>query len=221
MPLSERQSTQLLDFIDLLARWNRTYNLTAVRDPASMLTQHVVDCLAVVPALRRQNCRGRFLDAGSGGGLPGVVWAVMEPDWDVMCVDSVGKKASFLQQAAATLKLDNLHGEHSRVETLPPGGFDLIASRAFAALPDFVAMTQSLLAKRGVWLAMKGKVPTAEMSALASDIDVFHVEPVQVPGLDADRCLVWMRPHPDHRTSKDSRYEKSVHSPSSSSDVAP
>ncbi len=193
IPLSEQQSSRLLDFVDLLARWNRTYNLTAVRDPSAMLTQHVVDCLAVVPPLRREHRSGRVLDVGSGGGLPGVVWAVMEPGMDVTCVDSVGKKAAFLQQAAAALGLRNLRAEHARVETLAVGRFDLIASRAFAALADFAALTSPLLSNAGVWLAMKGKLPTAEMAALGPAADVFHVEQLQVPGLAAERCLVWMR----------------------------
>ena len=193
LSLSTQQSSRLLDFVDLLARWNRTYNLTAVRDPSAMLTQHVVDCLAVVPALRREHLSGRVLDVGSGGGLPGIVWAVMEPGMEVTCVDSVGKKAAFLQQAAAALALENLRGQHARVEALKGGRFDLIASRAFAALPDFIALTMPLLADDGVWLAMKGKMPTAEIAALNSDVEVFHVEPIQVPGLAAERCLVWIR----------------------------
>lgn len=215
LPLSEQQSTQLLDFVELLAHWNLTYNLTAVRDPASMLTQHVVDCLAAVPALRRENCRGRVLDVGSGGGLPGIVWAVMEPDMDVTCVDSVGKKAAFLQQAAASLRLGNLHGKHARVERLNAGRFDLIASRAFAALPEFVALTAPLLSERGAWLAMKGKVPTGEIGALPASVEVFHVEQVLVPDLAADRCLVWMRLASPVITSMSEAYEKSGHSQSS------
>ncbi len=193
IPLSELQSSRLLDFVDLLARWNRTYNLTAVRDRSAMLTQHVVDCLAAVPPLRREHRSGRILDVGSGGGLPGVVWAVMEPGMDVTCVDSVGKKAAFLRQAAAALGLRNLRAEHVRVETLAADRFDLIASRAFAALADFVALTAPLLADAGVWLAMKGKRPTAEFAALGPAVDVFHVEQLRVPGLPAERCLVWMR----------------------------
>lgn len=215
MPLSQHQSTQLLDFVELLAHWNRTYNLTAVRDPAGMLTQHVVDCLAVVPALRRENRHGRVLDVGSGGGLPGVVWAVMEPDTDVTCVDSVGKKAAFLQQAAGSLRLGNLHGKHARVERLDAGRFDLIASRAFASLPDFAALTAHLLSEGGAWLAMKGKVPTGEIGALPQGVEVFHVEQVVVPGLAADRCLVWMSAVSSTSISKGGVLKKSVHSPSS------
>jgi len=133
--LSIEQSGKLLDFVSLLDRWNRTYNLTAVRDPAEMLTHHVIDCLAAVPALRR-TLPGpkRVLDVGSGGVLPGIVWAVVEPVLDVTCVDSVGKKAAFIQQAALALHLDNLHAEHVRVEKLQAAPFDVLTSRAFASL---------------------------------------------------------------------------------------
>ena len=193
LPLSDEQSRQLLDYVELLAHWNRTYNLTAARGPASMLTQHVVDCLAAIPAVRREGRAGRVLDVGSGGGLPGVVWAIMDPELDVTCVDSVGKKAAFVQQAAASLALRNLHSQHARVETLLAARFDLVTSRAFAPLADFVALTDALLKEGGAWLAMKGKVPADEIAALASDIDVFHVEQLQVPGMEADRCLVWMQ----------------------------
>jgi 16S rRNA (guanine527-N7)-methyltransferase len=215
LPLSAEQSRLLLDYLELLAHWNRTYNLTAVRDPASMLTQHVVDCLAAVPAVRRERRGGRVLDVGSGGGLPGLVWAVMDPEMDVTCVDSVGKKAAFVQQAAASLALRNLHSQHARVETLSGPRFDVVTSRAFAALPDFVAMTAALLAEGGAWLAMKGKVPAGEIAALASDIEVFHVEQLRVPGMAAERCLVWMR-NVINETSISKACSESVHSRSAS-----
>lgn len=207
------QSSLLLDYVELLTHWNRTYNLTSVRDPAGMLTQHIVDCLAAVPALRRGRRSGRILDVGSGGGLPGLVWAVMNAEFDVTCVDSVGKKAAFVQQAAASLGLGNLHSQHARVETLSTVRFDVVASRAFASLPDFVAMTAGLVAEGGVWLAMKGKIPTDEIAALASNIEVFHVEQLQVPGMAADRCLVWMRPAND-KSSIDQEFKESVRSQS-------
>lgn len=213
--VSNEQSAQLLAFVDLLAHWNKTYNLTAVRDPAGMLTQHVVDCLAAVPALRRERRGGRVLDVGSGGGLPGVVWAIMDPDVDVTCVDSVGKKAAFIRQVAAALGLRNLHGEHARVEALPSAGFDIVASRAFASLPDFVAATAAMLEAGGVWLAMKGKIPVDEMAALPAGVEVFHVEQLQVPGLEADRCLVWLR-RKSARTIPDGHFYKSVRSHSGS-----
>ena len=199
--LTEAQITQLLDFLSLLQKWNKVYNLTAVRDPQEMLTHHLLDSLAAVGPLRRhvaaQAGEGggavRLLDVGSGGGLPGVVFAICCPDVDVSCVDTVGKKAAFIQQAAVALKLRNLHGVHARVETLTTP-FDLISCRAFASLPDFVTWSRSALAApHGVWLAMKGKHPEDEIAALPADVAVFHVEQLTVPGLDAERCIVWLR----------------------------
>jgi len=200
LALSEAQADQLLAYLDLLQRWNGTYNLTAVRDPERMLTQHVADCLAVIAPLRRQlRTDGeprRLLDVGSGGGLPGVVIAILNPAIDVSCVDTVGKKTAFIQQVAASLRLRNLRSQHARVEQMKAAPFDVIASRAFASLPDFVNLTRQHLATNGVWLAMKGKDPTDERAGLPADIDVFHVEQLDVPGLDAERCLVWMRQKP-------------------------
>ena len=199
--LTEAQITQLLEFLSLLQKWNKVYNLTAVRDPQEMLTHHLLDSLAAVGPLRRhvaaQAGEGggavRLLDVGSGGGLPGVVFAICCPDVDVSCVDTVGKKAAFIQQAAVALKLRNLHGVHARVETLTTP-FDLISCRAFASLPDFVTWSRSALAApHGVWLAMKGKHPEDEIAALPADVAVFHVEQLTVPGLDAERCIVWLR----------------------------
>lgn len=187
---------RLLAYLALLVRWNATYNLTAVRDPQEMLTQHLADCLAVVGPLRPHLGSGserRLLDVGSGGGLPGVVLAVLEPRWKVTCVDTVGKKAAFIRQAGAELGLRNLQAEHARVEALRAERFDLITSRAFASLGDFVRLTRQLLAPGGVWVAMKGRQPQEEVAALPADIDVFHVEPLNVPGLNAERCLIWMR----------------------------
>ena len=131
---------------------------------------------------------------GSGGGLPGVVFAICCPQLSVGCVDTVGKKAAFVQQAAATLKLPNLRGIHARVESLAEP-FDVVSCRAFAALADFTAWSRPALAPGAVWLAMKGKHPPEEIAALPASVEVFHVEPLQVPGLDAERCIVWMRPH--------------------------
>jgi len=194
---TDGQLDQLARFVDLLQRWNATYNLTAVREPAAIITQHIADSLTVVPLVRRYAPAGRLLDVGSGGGLPGVVIAIMLPEWTVNCVDAVGKKAAFVRQVGGTLGLSNLRSVHSRVEALAPQPpFDLIVSRAFAALPDFVALTQRLLAPDGAWLAMKGKRPNDEIAALPTAIEVFHVEPLAVPGLDAERCAVWMKQRP-------------------------
>ena len=190
---SASQTDALQRYLDLLLRWNSTYNLTAVREREAMLSQHLADCLAVITPMTRQLQAGRVLDVGSGGGLPGVVLAIMLPAIDVTCVDTVGKKAAFVRQVAGELRLPNLHAEHARVERLALQPFDLITSRAFASLGDFIALTRSLLKPGGVWLAMKGKPPAEEVALLSSDVEVFHVEQLTVPGLDADRCLVWMR----------------------------
>jgi 16S rRNA (guanine527-N7)-methyltransferase len=201
LALSTEQVDQLLAYLDLLQKWNRVYNLTAVREPAEMLTHHLLDSLAAVEPLRRHTGgkTARLLDVGSGGGLPGVVIAITCPEIAVSCVDTVGKKAAFIQQAAATLKLTNLQGLHARVETLMAeegGGFDVVCARAFASLRDFTAWSKAALQPGGVWMAMKGKHPAEEIAALADDIDVFHVEPLVVPWLDAERCLVWLKPRP-------------------------
>lgn len=197
LELTGAQIEQLLEFLALLQKWNKVYNLTAVRDPQEMLTHHLLDSLAAVAPLRRHLHTlapgARLLDVGSGGGLPGVVFAICCPDLDVSCVDTVGKKAAFIQQAAAALKLPNLHGVHARVENLATP-FDVVSCRAFASLPDFTAWSRAALAPHSVWLAMKGKHPQDEIAALPADVQVFHVEPLAVPGLAAERCIVWMRP---------------------------
>ena len=199
LPLSPAETDTLIAYLALLQRWNATYNLTAVRDPAQMLTQHVADCLALMTPLRRHvganPGSARLLDVGSGGGLPGILIATMNPGIDVTCVDTVGKKAAFIRQAAGELRLKNLHAEHARVEQLRCEPFDVITSRAFSSLADFVKLTVHLRANSGVWLAMKGKHPADELTELPATVEVFHVEQLIVPGLDAERCLVWMRPH--------------------------
>jgi len=199
LQLPEAAAERLLSFVDLLRRWNSTYNLTAVRDPDEMLVQHLFDCLAVVGPLHHKLTQrpARLLDVGSGGGLPGVVLAALMPDLDVTCVDTVGKKAAFIRQAAVELGLRNLHAEHSRVEALHVQPFDVISARAFASLADFVRLTRQHLAEAGIWMAMKGKHPDDEVAALPADVDVFHVEPLTVPELNADRCIVWVRPRSD------------------------
>ena len=194
LSLADGQIAQLLDYLELIRKWNKVYNLTAVRQPAEMLTHHLLDSLAVIGPLRRQTA-GRptdLLDVGSGAGLPGVVIAICCPEIRVDCVDTVAKKAAFVQQAAATLALPNLRGVHDRVENLS-GPYEVISSRAFASLADFIAWSSAALAEQGVWLAMKGKQPTEEMAALPPKVEMFHVEQLEVPGLDAERCIVWMK----------------------------
>lgn len=199
LPADEAQLRRIAEYLALLQRWNKTYNLTALRDPAQMFTHHLADCLAALPPLQRAVAARpaqqglTLLDVGSGGGLPGVLIAILCPQLQVSCVDTVGKKAAFIRQAGAELGLRNLRAEHARVEQLP-SRYDIITSRAFATLADFVALTRDRLAPDGLWMAMKGKQPDDEILVLPSDVDVFHVEPLQVPGLDAERCLIWMRP---------------------------
>jgi 16S rRNA (guanine527-N7)-methyltransferase len=256
LDLSPRAQGQLLQHLALIAKWNRVYNLTAVRDPAEMFTHHLLDSLASVrplvgywqgaagslrspesppssgstrpeaawsddPVAQLSNpsdpaLTGRalqILDVGSGAGLPGVALAIAlpellhvpdagEPDAGepapirVTCVDAVAKKAGFIRQVAAELGLPRLQVAHGRVEALNLPAMDLITCRAFASLADIVRLTRGHLAPGGVWMALKGAVPHAEMAELPQDVEVFHVEPLQVPQLDAQRCLVWMRPRP-------------------------
>jgi 16S rRNA (guanine527-N7)-methyltransferase len=197
--LTEDQITQLLVYLDLIQKWTKVYNLTAVRNPEEMLTHHLLDSLAVIAPLRLQvqalptvDGEIRLLDVGSGAGLPGVVIAICCPDFVVHCVDTVAKKAAFIQQVAVQLKLPNLRGIHARVESLTDQ-YQIISSRAFASLVDFTTWSGAALAEQGVWMAMKGKHPGEEIAALPSGVEVFHVEPLVVPGLRAERCLVWMR----------------------------
>ena len=198
LALDDAQIAALLGYVDLIQKWTRVYNLTAVRDPQDMLTHHLLDSLAVVRPLRQQLAAlgrdesVRVLDVGAGAGLPGVVLAICCPAMTVHCVDTVAKKAAFVQQAAVSLKLLGLRGIHARVESLSEP-YDVVCSRAFASLADFTQWSVGALAPLGVWMAMKGKHPAAELLALDPGVQVFHVEPLQVPGLDAERCLVWMR----------------------------
>ena len=201
LALPLEQQTQLLAYLDLIAKWTKVYNLTALRDAQEMLTHHLLDSLAVIRPLRRELAtlvlpaeRSVFelLDVGAGAGLPGIVIAITCPDVRVTCVDTVAKKAAFIQQVAATLKLPNLKGLQARVESLT-SPYDVVCSRAFASLVDFTSWSRLALAPHGVWMAMKGKHPEQELAALPPNTHVFHVEQLQVPGLDAERCIIWMR----------------------------
>ena len=195
LELNDRQISQLLDYQLLIGKWTKVYNLTAVRDPAEMMTHHLLDSLAVIAPLLRHMKQGTLLDVGSGAGLPGAVIAICCPAIAVTCVDTVAKKATFIKQVALELKLPNLAGLHSRVENIAQT-YDVICSRAFASLNDFTLWSHKALARDGTWMAMKGKHPADELAALPATIDVFHVEQLQVPGLDAERCVVWMREKP-------------------------
>ena len=210
LDLTDAQISHLLDYLELIQKWTKVYNLTAVRDPAEMLTHHLLDSLAVIQPLRAQlatlqagrpqsdgaepvkAATTRLLDVGSGAGLPGIVIAICCPDVAVDCVDTVAKKAAFIRQVAATLRLPNLRGIHARVESLTDK-YDIISSRAFASLLDFTNWSVAALAEQGVWLGMKGKHPADEIAALPTGVAVFHVEQLVVPGLQAERCIVWLR----------------------------
>ena len=194
LELKQAQQQALLDYIALLGKWNKVYNLTAVREPEQMLSQHVLDCLAVLPPLKQVFPEALdLIDVGAGGGLPSVVFAIACPHWQITAVDTVAKKAAFIQTTAHSLKLVNLRAVHSRVEALA-GGFDVVTCRAYASLSDFCDSSRHLLKPNGVWMAMKAKLWAEELTDLPATVRVDKVETLAVPGLEADRCLVWMRP---------------------------
>ncbi|NDG51160.1 MAG: 16S rRNA (guanine(527)-N(7))-methyltransferase RsmG [Rhodospirillales bacterium] len=197
LSLSDDQVRDLLYFQNLIGKWNKVYNLTAVREQAEMLTHHLLDSLAAVEPLQkylqgRSLSAANLLDVGSGAGLPGVVLAICFPTLAVTCVDTVGKKAAFIKHVALALGLPNLTGLHARVETITQP-FDVICARAFASLSDFTVWSQAALAPGGAWMALKGKHPAEELSILPPDVAVFHVEPLAVPGLAAERCIIWLQ----------------------------
>ncbi|MFY3157792.1 16S rRNA (guanine(527)-N(7))-methyltransferase RsmG [Achromobacter xylosoxidans] len=192
-------AAKLLNYLAQMQRWNRTYNLTAIRDPQQMLVQHLFDSLAAVgpfsEALGAPGTPAKIYDVGSGGGLPGVVLAVMRPEWSVTCIDAVEKKTAFVRQMSGALALPNLQGRHARIETLEPAGCNIVTSRAFASLEDFAMLAGRHLDNDGTLVAMKGKVPDDEIQALHArgEWQVDHIQPLQVPELQAERCLIWMR----------------------------
>ncbi len=205
LELDDLQITRLLDYLELIQKWTKVYNLTSVRDPGEMLTHLLLDSLAVIGPLRRQLAamasatvgegalaKVRLLDVGSGAGLPGVVIAICCPEVAVDCVDTVAKKAAFIKQVAATLRLPNLRGLHARVENLTEK-YDVVSSRAFASLVDFTTWSVAALAEQGVWMVMKGKHPSDELAVLPASVKVFHVEQLDVPGLGAERCILWLK----------------------------
>lgn len=186
--LPEDAQHQLLAFRDLLLKWNRTYNLTALRDPAQAISHHLLDSLAILPHVGG----GPLLDVGSGGGLPGIPLAIARPELAVSMVDTVQKKTTFLQQVVIELGLKNVTVHHARVEEMP-GQYAQISSRAFAELGLFVSLTRHLLAPGGRWLAMKGVRPDDELKALPADITVEAIIPLTVPGLEAERQLIILK----------------------------
>ncbi len=202
LSLTATDRKRLLAYMALIQRWTKVYNLTSVRNTGEMFTHHLLDCLAVVMPMRDgTGVAGqgalRLLDVGSGAGLPGVILAMLNPAWQVTCVDAVAKKAAFIRQAAAELGLPNLEGVHGRVEvggTFRKPEFDLITSRAFASIEDFTTLTRTLLAPGGQWAAMKANLSAEERAAIPADVEMFHVEQLDVPELNEKRCLVWLKP---------------------------
>jgi 16S rRNA (guanine527-N7)-methyltransferase len=191
---SQSQRSSLMEYARLMLKWNRVYNLTAITSPKDVVVLHLLDALAVIgPMLKSRPELSSVLDVGTGAGIPAVIFSIMCPQISVTCVDAVQKKIAFIQQVVLALGLTNLTPLHARVESLS-ATYELICSRAFASLKDFTDLTRAFLAEDGVWMAMKAKLAPEEFDALPKDLNVFHVEQVQVPFLEAQRCLVWVRP---------------------------
>lgn len=201
LALTSAQTQKLLDYVALLGKWNGVYNLTAIRDPNQMVIQHILDSLAIVPMVAGRHPR-TVLDVGSGGGLPGIVLAIVLPELRVTLNDIVHKKTAFQSQAKVQLGLSNLSVVTGRVESLRPGvevpeKFDVMVSRAFAELSDFVTLSRHLVANDGRILAMKGVKPDAEIARLPAGATVLGIERLNVPMLDAERHLVEIAVAPD------------------------
>jgi 16S rRNA (guanine527-N7)-methyltransferase len=186
--LDEAAIARLVDYVELLERWNAAYNLTAVRDPAEMVTRHLLDSLAIVPHV----AGATLADLGSGAGLPGIPLAIAAPAREILLVDSNGKKARFLREAVRKLALAKTRVAESRVENVE-GTFDCITARAFASLGDMLAWGGHLLAPGGRWLALKGRFPDDELAAVPAAFEVEKTLQMNVPGLDAERHLVILK----------------------------
>ncbi|GAB2893252.1 16S rRNA (guanine(527)-N(7))-methyltransferase RsmG [Uliginosibacterium flavum] len=190
LDLDDITQQRLLAYGALLMKWNKVYNLTAIRDEASMIDLHLLDSLAILPHLAQVT---RVADIGSGGGLPGIPLAICRPDCEVALVETVGKKTSFLTQAKAELGLTNLSVHNTRVENLKPAVlYPAVSSRAFASLYDFVTLTEHLLAPGGQWIAMKGVYPQDEIDALPAGITLRESRRLEVPGVAAERHLLFI-----------------------------
>jgi 16S rRNA (guanine527-N7)-methyltransferase len=191
LQLGQQQFEKLLDYLALLHKWNSVYNLTAVREPEAMVTQHLLDSLAVVPAFHGAK---NVLDVGSGGGLPGIVLALALPEMHISLIDTVQKKTAFLSQVKAELKLSNVSVHTGRVESLRDVElFDVITSRAFASLVDMVNLSGHLVAPGGQFIAMKGMVPQDEIEELPDEWVVKEIRAIKVPGMKAERHLVFIQ----------------------------
>lgn len=190
LEIDAASQSRLLAYGALLMKWNKVYNLTAIRDEISMIDLHLLDSLAILPYLTKVT---RVADIGSGGGLPGIPLAICRPDCEVALVETVGKKSSFLLQAKAELGLANLSVHNLRVENFKPTEpYPAVSSRAFASLADFVRLTEHLLAPGGQWIAMKGQYPEDELAALPANCKLLESRRLQVPGVDAERHLLFI-----------------------------
>jgi len=194
LELEAGQREKILAYITLLNKWGTVYNLTAIKDSKDILVQHVLDCLSVIkPISERVVAGSTILDVGSGAGLPALMIAIARPDLNVVAIDAVAKKVAFIKQAALQLGLPNAIAKHGRVEKDTGPKYELIVSRAFSSLKDFIEGTQGRLLEGGVWMAMKGKMPEEEINELPKGIDLIEVTQLTVPMMNAERCLVWMR----------------------------
>lgn len=190
LDIGEPQQQKLLAYLVLLQKWNKTYNLTALRDEAKMVSHHLLDSLTLLPYIRNAQT---LADIGSGGGMPGIPAAICRPDLQMTLVDANTKKTAFLQQAAIELGLDNVSVFAGRVENLHQTA-DIITSRAFAELADFVSLTRHLLHENSIWAAMKGAYPQDELFRLPENVEAYQTDRLSVPMLDAERHMVLLRP---------------------------
>lgn len=183
---TERQTSQLLRYLELMQKWNKAYNLTAIRDPQQMLVRHLLDSIAVVPHIAQTD----LIDVGSGGGLPGIPLAILSPQQAITTLDSNSKKTRFQSQVKIELGLTNLEVIHGRVEALENRQFSQVISRAFASIIDMVTLSQGLLAEKGVFLAMKGRYPDAELAELPLQFRLQQSYALHIPGLEEERHLL-------------------------------
>lgn len=199
LEVDEEQFSKLLTYVRQMHRWNRTYNLTAITDVQEMLTHHIIDSLAVISPLQKlfpaQRPAPFIVDVGSGAGLPGIVLAIVAPDWEVLCVDSVEKKTAFIQQMRGVLQLPNMSAHHGRIQDAEPLQCDILISRAFSSLKNIIEWGGSQVGPGGYIAAMKGKTPDDEIEQIADHPDwhLHSVIPLDVPFLDAERCLILLK----------------------------
>ncbi|OON40275.1 16S rRNA (guanine(527)-N(7))-methyltransferase RsmG [Izhakiella australiensis] len=187
--LADRQKQQLVGYVELLHKWNKAYNLTSVRDPQQMLVRHILDSIVVEPHLQGE----RFIDVGTGPGLPGIPLAIVRPDAHFTLLDSLGKRVRFLRQVQHELQLANINPVQSRVEQFDERDFDGVISRAFASLNDMLSWCQALPAEKGAFYALKGQLDDSELAAMPHGFQVERIERLRVPELDGERHLIVIR----------------------------